>query len=431
MNRELQAATLAIKEMTALGAEESSARALTSKKSELSAEGGKFTLLRTTLDHSLSLTALKGQKRGTVSSNSFEEEAVAAAAKDCVSSAEAGQADPAWEFAREGQKEVSRGDIEPDLNKLFFRTQELIETIHREYPKVILEQVIADHTMETGVYLNSHGVKYVTTTGRYGVSLMFSGHEDDKSSSFNGGGFVTDSLDKPFLDRASLRQNVKDAENQIHTVPVKGKFEGTVIFTPDCLVGMLGELISNFASDGVLLDGTSKWKDALNTRVADERITIRVAPHDKRIVTSQTYTSEGFEAFDYTMIEKGVLKQFMLSAYAANKTGNRRAPNGSFALVMEPGETALEDLIKNTKKGLLVSRYSGGASGASGEFSGVAKNSFMIKDGKIGSAVSETMIAGNLADMLGRVEGISKETVEDGAMSLPWMAVGGITISGQ
>lgn len=431
MSRELQAATLAIKQMTSLGAEESSARAMTSKKSEFNAEGGKFTLLRTTLDHSLSLTALKGQRRGMVSSNSFEEDAVLSAAKDCVASAEAGQADPAWELAREGQKEAIRGDTEPDLDKLFFRTQEMIDSIHREYPKVILEQVTADHTMETGVYLNSHGVKYVTTNGRYAVTLMFSGHEGDKSSSFNGAGFVTDSLDKPFLDQASVRQSVKDAENQIHTTPVKGKFEGTVIFTPDCLGGMLGELFTNFASDGVLLDGTSKWKDALNTRVGDERITIRVAPHDERIVADQTYTAEGFEAVDYTLIEKGVLKQFMLSAYAANKTGNRRAPNASFALVMAPGETSLDDIIRKTKKGLLVSRYSGGASGASGEFSGVAKNSFVIEDGRVGSAVSETMIAGNLADMLRRVEGISRETVENGATSLPWLAVGGITISGQ
>ncbi len=431
MSKELQAATQAIEKMTALGAEESSAQAITSKKSEFNVEGGKFTLLRTTLDHSLSLQALKGQKRGTVNSNSFEEDAIASAATDCVSSAEAGQADPAWEFAREGQKEVVSGDIEPDMEKLFARTQELIDTVHQNYPKVILEQVTTDHTMKTGVYLNSHGVKYTTTAGYYGVSMMFSGHEGDKSSSFNGAGFYVKDLDKPFIEMASLKQNLKDAENQIHTVPAKGKYEGTVIFTPDCLGGMLGELISNFASDGTLLDGTSKWKDKVNTKVADERITIHVAPGNERVVIGQTYTGEGFEAQDYDLIENGVLKQFMLSAYGANKTGNRRAPNSSFALVMKPGETSVDELIKNTKKGLLVSRYSGGASGASGEFSGVAKNSFLIEDGKIGSAVSETMIAGNLADMLNRVEGISRETVEDGTGSLPYLAVGGITISGQ
>ncbi len=431
MSRELQAATQAIKQMTSLGAQESSAQAITSKKSEFNAEGGQFTLLRTTLDHSLSLQALSDQRRGTVNSNSFDEEAINSAARDCVTSAQAGQADPAWEFAWEGQKEVNAGDIEPDLEKLFMRTKELIDAVHQEYPKVILEQVITDHTMKTGVYLNSHGVKYTTTMGYYGVSLMFSGHEGDKSSSFNGGGFYTRDLDTPFLDQASVRQSLKDAENQIHTMPAKGKFEGTVIFTPDCLGGMLGELLGNYASDGTLLDGTSQWKDAINTKVADERITLTMAPNDPRVVLGQTYTGEGFLAEDYAVIEGGVLKQFMLSAYAANKTGNKRAPNASFALVMTPGEMSLKDMIKNTKKGLLVSRYSGGAAGPSGEFSGVAKNSFLIEDGQIGSAVSETMIAGNLAHMLKKVEGISKETVEDGTGSLPWLAVGGITISGQ
>jgi PmbA protein len=100
-------------------------------------------------------------------------------------------------------------------------------------------------------------------------------------------------------------------------------------------------------------------------------------------------------------------------------------------MIVEPGTTALEDIIKNTKKGLLVSRYSGGAAGTGGEFSGVAKNSFLIEDGKVGPAVSETMISGNLAGMLKHIAGISRETVEDGNCSLPWLAVNGITISGK
>ncbi|HPY94857.1 MAG TPA: metallopeptidase TldD-related protein [Clostridia bacterium] len=54
-----------------------------------------------------------------------------------------------------------------------------------------------------------------------------------------------------------------------------------------------------------------------------------------------------------------------------------------------------------------------------------------MENGQIGPAVSETMISGNLAGMLKHIRGISKETVEDGTGSLPWLAVDGITISGK
>jgi PmbA protein len=88
-------------------------------------------------------------------------------------------------------------------------------------------------------------------------------------------------------------------------------------------------------------------------------------------------------------------------------------------------------MIKKVKKGIIVGRFSGGSPGANGEFSGVAKNGFMIEDGKITSALSETMISGNLADMLNNLVDISKETLEDGNMVVPYMAFDGITVSGK
>ena len=431
MSREQQAASFALEQMKAFGAQAASVQAFTSRKTEFNIDGGKFSLLRTTLDHSLSLQALIDQRRGVVAGNSFEEDAIAQAARDCVTSAQAGQPDDGWELAREGSGSFDDGVFTPDMDKLFDRTRELLDTIHKEYPKVSVEQMIVAHTAKEGVYSNSYGVHYSSRGGQYSVSLMFSGKDGDKSSSFNGGGVVTDNLDTPLIDRGSIRQGLKDAENQIHTQPTQGKYEGTIIFTPDCLGGMLYELLGNFVTDGVLLEGTSLWKDKLGQQVADPRLTVSLRPCDPRMVSSEKWTGEGFLSQDYDVIKDGVLESFMLSAYAANKTGQKRSPNSSYNLVVQPGDIPLADLIKNTKKGLLVSRYSGGAAGGSGEFSGVAKNSFLIEDGKVGQAVNETMISGNLADMLNHLVGISKETVEDGSSVLPWLAVDGITISGK
>ena len=78
-----------------------------------------------------------------------------------------------------------------------------------------------------------------------------------------------------------------------------------------------------------------------------------------------------------------------------------------------------------------MGRFSGGQPSSNGDFSGVAKNSFLIENGKIGPALSETMIAGNLADMLNHLRAVSREQVADGMSVLPYMAFDGITISGK
>ena len=90
-----------------------------------------------------------------------------------------------------------------------------------------------------------------------------------------------------------------------------------------------------------------------------------------------------------------------------------------------------QQMVKQMKKGLIVGSFSGGQPSNNGDFSGVAKNSFLVEDGEIKGAVNETMINGNLAELINHVVSISKETVADGTCVLPYLAVGGIVISGK
>ena len=212
---------------------------------------------------------------------------------------------------------------------------------------------------------------------------------------------------------------------------MEGKFEGVIVLTPGSLGEFLGSIISNFASDNVILEKTSIWLEKLDRQVADERLTISMCPGDSRIVCGQRYTQDGFLAEDYDLIKNGVLKSFLLSLYVANKSGFAPARNTSFSVIIENGDTSYEDMIRQIKKGLIIGRFSGGQPGINGEFSGVAKNSFLVEDGQIRGAVSETMINGNLADLLNNLVAISKETVANGNTVLPYMAFDKVVISGK
>ncbi len=399
---------------------------------EFNVDGGEFSLFRTLFDKQLSMTAIQGGKKGTVVQNRYDEETIAESAKACLEAAASAQPDENWDFAPVSHNEdCVLGEPKPDTDKLFYRCQELMAAVKERFPKILMEQMIVDHKEVYRAQANSYGVLFSAHQGCYEVQLMFSGHDGDKASSFFGSGVITDNLDKPFLELGSLADDLANVEKQIETTVVDGKFEGTMVLMPGCVPSLFYTLLSDFAGESGLLSGTSPWKEKLGDMVADERITISLAPLDERVVCGSRITGEGFRVENFDVIKDGKLSAFYLGLYAANKLKLPRGKNDSFNVIVAPGEKPIEDIIASIDRGILVGRFSGGQPSSNGDFSGVAKNSFLIENGKIGPALSETMIAGNMADMLLRLRDISREQVADGMMVLPYMAFDGITISGK
>ncbi len=420
------------KTLQGAGAQKAQFTVTEKEKHEFNVDGGEFSLFRTLFDRSLSITAYKDNKKGSAFINQFDDSSINSAVMDCIKSAESGIPDEAYDIAPRQEAETFRdGAYEPDMDLFFQRTRELMQDITERHPKIIMEQMIVSHDKVHSVYQNTNGTEFESFTGAYSVSLMFSAHEGETTTSFFGSGVYTDSLDRPFIELGSLEKDLSDTEAQLTTIPMEGKFEGVIVLTPGSLGGFLGSAVSNFVSDGVILEKTSIWLDKLEKQVADSRITISLCPGDSRIVCGEKYTYDGFRSQDYDLIKDGVLKSFMLSLYVSNKSGFAPAKNSSFSVIIEGGDTSYEDMIKNIKKGLIVGRFSGGQPGVNGDFSGVAKNSFLIEDGKVKGAVSETMINGNLAELLNNLVAISRETTADGTTVLPYMAFDKVVISGK
>ncbi len=399
---------------------------------EFNVDGGSFSLFRTLFDKHLVMTAVKDHKKGSVRQNRYDSETIAQTAQNCLATADSSLPDEAWDMAPEVQNEdFVYGVTTPDLDKLFDRCRELLRDIAGRHPRIIVEQMIVSHKEIKAVTANSNGVLFSHHCGYYEVSLMFSAHEGEKTSSFFGSGFVTGDLERPFIECATVEQDLADVEKQIETSTVDGKFEGVVLLPPGCLASFVSYALSNFASDGCLLEGTSPWKDSLGETVADPALTVSLAPLDSRIVIGERVTDDGFRAENYDLIRDGKLCGFMASQYVSNKIGVDRAPNSSGNLIIRKGDRKLQDIIASIDRGIIVGRFSGGEPSSNGDFSGVAKNSFLIEKGKITGALSETMISGNLADMLKNIYAISDDEICDGMTVLPYMAFNGITVSGK
>ena len=405
------------------------------EKHEFNLFGGEFSLLRTLFDRSISLSLIKNRRKGTIEVNSFDDETVEKAVADCVASAESAEPDEAWEFdAKPRDESFSQGPLVCDAEALFQRTKELTQDIAARHPRIVLEECYTEHSVTRAVCKTSGGVTSRTANGSYNVSLTYSAHEGEKASSFYYGDTTLASLDRPFLDCGLIEWELSAVERQVDSLPLEGKFTGTVLLAPNALADLvLGTVNWNFISDEPLIDGTSIWKDKLGQPVADARLSLSYAPRAADVVAGERFTDEGYPAESFDVIRGGVLTGFALSQYGANRTGGVRA--GCVGWHPYPhvpaGDQSLDEIISRIERGVLVMRFSGGEPAPSGEFSGVAKNSFLIEDGKLVHALTETMISGNVAQMLQNVRAISSETLKDGVCSLPFIAFEGVTVSGK
>ena len=403
-----------------------------SEKQELNLENGAFKLMRTVISSSARLSVFRGGHMGSAAGNDVTEEGLSKLAEESAAAMESSPDDPAHDFAPDQGKEVFRQGVwEPDLDRFLTRIQEFLETARREYPKVNIMSSIGSFDRWNWISRNTHGTEFEGFGGQYHFSVEIYATEGESTTGLDYTGFAVKDLDTPFMEIGAMRDRMASIQNSIDAKAMEGKFTGTVILKPDLAAEMIGMTLNNYAGSGVIMDGTSLWLEKVGEQVASERLTVALDPYDERIINGERGTSDGFRSEKVSVLDHGVLKTHLLDLYAANKTGRPVVKNSGFDLVVEPGESSLEEMIASIDNGLLMGGFSGGSPGTNGEFSGVAKNSFLIRNGKIAGAVTETMVNGNLGEAFKNVRAISRELCCDGTSVVPYIAVDGIVISGK
>jgi len=399
---------------------------------ELNLEQDELALMRTTVDTTLSITLIKNNQKGDISLNKTEHAAIDEAINTAFELAASSMADPDYDISPyQEPAEFAKGPKDPDTERMYALLKGYSEQVPKAFPLVKLAESVFAHDLTVQRFVNSSGVDFVTHKGIYSMSSVFSSKDGMKTSSFNYTGFSLRELEKDLLECSSLKTLLTQSVEHLDARTLQGKFVGDVVITPDCLGGLLAYYSMCYLGDRALISGTSILKDRLGQTVASPKLTFWTKPVSEEIADGYFVTPDGFAAQDVAVIEDGVLKSFMLSLYGANKTKRERAKNAGGCYVVMPGEKTLDEVIAGVEKGLLVARYSGGNPSANGDFSGVAKNSYYIENGKILYPVSETMISGNLAELFLNIKEISRERVDFGSAILPYIHATGITISGK
>lgn len=427
-----KAASYALEALLKAGADKAQVSVSSGESEEFNVDAGEFSLIRSVFSSGISVKAIKDGKKGTASVNELDKESIDEAVRECMESALAGVPDDAVTVAeKEENADFVSGALKPDKAAFFDSLIRFTEDIKREFPQIMTEQLIATYGHGKCVTANTNGVLFTDEDGNYSVSVMYSAHDGERGTSFNS--FGIDFLDPntDIMNSGIPRVMFRRAVKELNARAFEGKFCGTAVFSPLCLSDFISIIEGSFAGDYSLIEGISPWKDKLGQTVADESFTLSVIPNDERVVCGEKITADGYRSENFDIIKDGVLKSFCLSEYGSRKTGLPRAKSTSGCIEVKAGKESLDEMLKKIGNGILVCRFSGGEPADNGDFSGVAKNSFLIENGEITDALTETMISGNFADMLMHIEGISSDTVSDGSCVLPYVAFGNVTVSGK
>ncbi len=409
------------------GFDKAQVRLITAERHELQAEFNKPSLLRTVHNNSLALAGIVDGKRGNVTLNKQDDDAVEQAIDTLWGIAQGSIADEANDISEsQPPQRFKEGPEVPDYEAMYARLDELLQYTASTYPTITIGSAVVDHGKYEDILANSNGVHFSTTRGRYGAQLMFTARDEGGVSSFNSTGVALNDMNTPIAEIATTDTLLRQITEQTITKKVPAKFVGDLIITPDCLGSFLSFLTGSIAAMPMIA-GTSLYKNKLGEQVAAEMFSMHSRPLD--LMGGYFVTDDGYPTENSTIIENGKLRTYLLNLYGARKTGLDRARTGGGCYVVDPGEQTLESLIGDVKRGILITRFSGGRPNDRGDFSGVAKNSYYLEDGRVLYPVSETMISGNMAELLLNIAGVSRERADFGIGIYPWVRTRGVGIS--
>jgi PmbA protein len=221
-----------------------------------------------------------------------------------------------------------------------------------------------------------------------------------------------------------------------------------VVFSPEIARSIMGNIFEAANGDAIYRNA-SFFSGMLGEQVAGENITVvddgtmvfRENGDNIGGFGTRPFDAEGLPTRRTVLVERGVLKSYVMNTYTARKLGMRSTGNASRGLAgnpgigagnfyLEPGTMTPEEIIGDVKDGLYVTETMGfGVNMVTGDYSQGASGMW-IENGEIAYPVEEITIAGNLKDMYKHIVAIGNDLVFRGASAAPTIRVEGMTIAG-
>jgi TldD protein len=302
----------------------------------------------------------------------------------------------------------------------------LDDYIVTKHPKITSRTVVIRALdMEKSLLIATGSTSY-SMTPRAHLMISLSADRDGQPvelmEAHGGLGQLEDNFDNPQFYFSMIDEQVEHLLNKVDGVyAVAGEKE--VILDAE-LAGILAHEAIGHTTEADLVMGGSVAGDYMGQQVASSLVSLIDFANNVNDVICPVpvyVDDEGTKSEDVTIIENGVLKNFMHNKdsarhFESTPTGNARA----FAFSDEPlirmrntaimpGESKLEEMIASVEDGYYLMKPGNGQADSTSEFMFAVNQGYEIKNGKLGKALMDTTISGVAFDMLKTVDMVSDD----------------------
>ncbi len=204
-----------------------------------------------------------------------------------------------------------------------------------------------------------------------------------------------------------------------------GKY--SIIFEPYSVGELLAFVVAANFNFKTFSEKKSCFSNNFEEKIATEKLSLVDDPHIPEGIGTKSIDDEGVETQKRSLIEKGIFKNTFSNLFDSYKEGKQSSGNASRAgspmgrssepipisaphnLKIIPGDISQEDMIKDTKHGLLVGRlwYTYAVNPIKGDFSCTARSGIrIIENGKIKGPGRSVRIIHNLPTMIKNISEI-------------------------
>jgi PmbA protein len=418
---------------------------------------GQVETLKESGSRAVGLRVFIGQHTASTSSSDLSPESIARLVDGAISLAKITSEDP---FA--GLPEPHEfGQIEEDLHLYFDDVNEMppaerIEIARRTeaaafaYDTRIQNSRGGDFDTSTShkIMMNSRGFvgEYRRSYCGFSVSPIA---QDEKGGMQRNYWFSNARTVKKLDDPESIgREAARRTLQRLGARQVKTQ-KAPVVFSSEIAQSIIGNIFDAANGDAIYRNA-SFFSGMLGERVAGENITVvddgTMVFRDENGTAiggfgTRPFDGEGLPARRTVLVERGILKSYVMNTYTARKLNMKSTGNASRGLAgnpgigagnfyLEAGTLTPEQIIGDIKSGLLVTETMGhGVNLVTGDYSQGASG-LWIENGEIAYPVEEITIAGNLKDMYRNIVAIGSDLVFHGASAAPTIRIEGMTIAG-
>jgi PmbA protein len=426
------------------GADEVEVFAVTQKSLETGLENNDLKLVKTNHGSSVGIRVLRNKSLGFACANTLDPERLERALRNAISISRNSPRDENNGLPGPKSAPRVRGIYDDaievlDENAILEKASRMLASARQVDQRVVIESARFEALVGEKALANSSGVECQEKFTALYYDVMAHAVE----------GPVVSAADYRVNGHRSLEDDSSEAtvaelaSSLVHALNPKKleSFTGTLILSPIAAMELLISPVLFSVDSNNVQKGVSKFKGRIGDRIASPLIDISDDGTLPKGLSSSSFDREGVPHMKYEIVKGGILLGYLYNQYTANKDlrestghasgGPRSVPSiDATNISVKEGNQSLQELISSVNRGLMVQRFSGRVDPVSGDMSGIAKMSREIVDGVIGEVVRETMISGNVYDMIIRVDGLSSEKERILDFELPYFKIEDIRITG-